>query len=175
MHEMENIKVSSIILPIEEIKVEEELLKTPSVAAIDDWKTSIKIKENNNKSTNGSIAYKCKICGEHFSILTAYKEHRRQHFVSRRTCKMCQTVCQSLDKLEIHTNIHLGVRPYKCKECSKSFISRHHLKLHQRCHTTERKYSCTKCSETFKYLDALRRHTLQHNNIKEYRCKVSFW
>lgn len=121
---------------------------------------------------NETTHYKCGICSKDFKIFGDYRVHRKQHFVEKRTCKVCQIVCQSISKLEIHMNSHLGLKPYKCTICDKNFVSDNQLKLHGRCHSDEKRYSCKKCSKAFRHLGSLRSHMVIHNNIKEFQCKV---
>nr|CAI5869090.1 unnamed protein product [Callosobruchus analis] len=130
---------------------------------------------NSGKTTlaNNATAYKCQMCDEIFLKFPEYKIHKKNHYIEKRRCKICNIVCQSIGKLADHLNKHLGLRPFKCDECDKSFVSKHHVKLHKRCHSTEKIFKCTKCEKAFKNRMSLRSHLIVHyEKIKEFICKV---
>lgn len=123
---------------------------------------------------NSTTAYKCDMCNKIFIEFPEYKQHKKQHFIEKRRCNICNIVCQSVSKLQVHLNGHLGLKPYQCLECSKKFTCKYQLKLHGRCHTDELRYKCKKCEKAFKHLGSLRSHNLVHQEkIKEFICKVA--
>ncbi|CAG2119124.1 unnamed protein product, partial [Medioppia subpectinata] len=75
----------------------------------------------------------------------------------------CDYRCVKTHDLTIHTNRHLGLRPFACAvdECGKTFVSKSHFKRHQLVHSNERPFRCPHCHKRFKTRSHLVRHQLE--------------
>lgn len=62
-------------------------------------------------------------------------------------------------KLEIHSRLHSGMRPFQCPECKKSFHSSPNLRSHQLTHDDEKRFVCDICKKGFKHASTLTTHT----------------
>ncbi|XP_054167441.1 zinc finger protein 845-like [Oppia nitens] len=56
----------------------------------------------------------------------------------------CDYQCSGKDRLENHTRLHTGERPFVCQwpECDKRFRRKHHLRQHDICHKNLKPYVC---------------------------------
>ncbi|KAG5871593.1 hypothetical protein JTB14_022697 [Gonioctena quinquepunctata] len=137
------------------------------------------IKEDKEANTvhtiveNNTTSYKCQMCDAVFLKFPEYNVHKKNHFMEKRRCKICNVTLKSISKLQDHLYKHLNMKPFSCDECGKSFLSKHHVKLHQKCHNTEKTFQCTKCDKAFKNKGSLRSHQLVHvERVQEFICKV---
>ena len=51
-------------------------------------------------------------------------------------CTVCGKLCPSRWKLETHSRIHTGLKPFKCHICMKAFNVKGNLRMHIRRHET---------------------------------------
>ncbi|CAG9856526.1 unnamed protein product [Phyllotreta striolata] len=122
---------------------------------------------------NETTVYKCPMCNKVFKKLQEHREHKKTHYIEKRTCKICKRVMQNYGKLQEHMNKHLGLKPFSCDECDKSFISVHYLKLHKKCHNPDATFKCPLCPKSFRTTSSLRCHQNVHaEKVEDYRCKV---
>ncbi|CAH1116216.1 unnamed protein product [Phaedon cochleariae] len=133
----------------------------------------IKLENDSKNFSLNSTDYKCEVCGEIFIKYAEFKVHRKNHYLEKRKCHICNITLQSIGKLQEHVYKHLGMKPFSCDECGKSFISKNHVKLHKRCHNKEKTFQCSKCDKAFRNSGSLRSHQLVHaEKVQEFICKV---
>ncbi|KAK9883606.1 hypothetical protein WA026_001781 [Henosepilachna vigintioctopunctata] len=133
-------------------------------------------KSLNNKKTKTETdfsKYPCNFCAKIYDNFPELREHKKAHFIEKRTCTICGIVCRSLGKLEQHKNSHLGLKPCVCDQCGKSYGTTTQLRIHKRIHTDEKRYKCEQCNQAFRYNGTLKSHIrLSHTNIMETTCKI---
>lgn len=71
------------------------------------------------------------------------------------------------EKLQRHTRIHTGEKPYKCKYCDQAYCQSNELIKHLRCHLGENVYQCELCPLRFPNVKILREHFSTHKNDDE--------
>ncbi|KAL3274538.1 hypothetical protein HHI36_015920 [Cryptolaemus montrouzieri] len=126
----------------------------------------LKIEDNLSK-------YPCSLCDKVYDSYAEMREHKKIHFVQKRTCDICGIICRSIGKLEVHRNAHLGLKPCVCDQCGKSYSSSTQLKIHKRIHTDEKRYKCDQCDQAFRYNSTLKSHIrLTHTKIMDHTCKI---
>ncbi|KAJ8927824.1 hypothetical protein NQ314_019706 [Rhamnusium bicolor] len=64
------------------------------------------------------------------------------------SCKLCGKNYQVLSKIQIHTNMHTGVKPYKCDVCDKQFTHPSSFRYHISSHIVDKPFKCKFCDWT---------------------------
>lgn len=68
------------------------------------------------------------------------------------------------EKLQRHTRIHTGEKPYKCKYCEKAYCQSNELTKHLRFHLGENVYQCALCPQRFATVKLVKEHFILHKN-----------
>ncbi|XP_012865731.1 PREDICTED: zinc finger protein 770 isoform X1 [Dipodomys ordii] len=101
----------------------------------------------------------------------AYSTGKRRKNVH--ACAICGKIFPSQSKLDRHSLIHTGQKPFKCLLCSKSFRQSGHLKIHQLTHSEERPFQCCFCQKGFKVQSKLLKHKQIHTKSKTFQALAS--
>lgn len=86
-------------------------------------------------------------------------------------CSFCGKEFGSQLKLERHTLIHTGEKPFDCVYCGRKFNQSSSLKNHLRTHTGERPFNCGFCERTFAKAANRNDHVRTHTGERPYHCK----
>ncbi|XP_064650743.1 zinc finger protein 135-like isoform X1 [Lineus longissimus] len=117
--------------------------------------------------------FECNRCGETFSHLTEYNNHRRVHKHEKRLkCSSCNKLFRYPNELIRHERIHTDEKPFKCDQCDHAFISQAALNVHKRIHTGETLFTCRHCGEVLRYSHELVRHEYLHSKEKQLKCDL---
>uniref|UniRef100_A0A2A4JVY9 Protein krueppel n=1 Tax=Heliothis virescens TaxID=7102 RepID=A0A2A4JVY9_HELVI len=130
------------------------------------------------------VTFKCKYCGEIFTIWTSYMSHVRIKHPSQHICNVCGYSFISKMGLNMHkTMMHKDLQenaeenteegPY-CAECDVKFISSDAYKRHivmsvKHTQTTDPIKGCRTCGATFENAEELRLHHRKEHSRKRPR------
>ena len=121
--------------------------------------------------------------------------------VTRRTCPVCQKVCNSRANMRRHlkcshpkdqsyqchvcgktfgalerykSHNHIAAKTYLCSHCGKPFSTRHGRKMHEKSHLAEERelFMCKFCHKGFTTKDNRRRHEKIHSDEKPFQCNL---
>lgn len=123
---------------------------------------AIIIKENKKEK------YYCEVCKTFLNSLDNYNKHLKKH--KTLTCHICNRVCISNSRLELHLRMHSDERPFQCQICEKTFHSNSNLKVHLNIHFNDKKYKCPICDKRFITLSTLNTHLKIHPLDSEIPC-----
>ncbi|KAJ1954987.1 hypothetical protein EC988_002133 [Linderina pennispora] len=89
-------------------------------------------------------------------------------------CDECGKAFTRPCKLEEHSHMHTGARPYACPfpGCTKTYMRDTHLAVHTRTHSPalRHKYQCSVCPKGFATNQHLKRHMRTHETPKPFAC-----
>ena len=83
-------------------------------------------------------------------------------------CLECGKHFPTPSKLQRHSFIHMGEKPYNCKqkheclECGKRFPTPSKLQRHSFIHTGEKPHNCPHCPKSYSQLVHLKNHLMSH-------------
>ena len=85
------------------------------------------------------------------------------------SCRYCGKWFSCSSKLNRHTVVHSGFKPFSCDwpGCGRPFDSNYKLQRHRRCHTGERPFACNLCEKRFTRSDKLREHKRLHERQQQ--------
>ncbi|XP_066999116.2 zinc finger and SCAN domain-containing protein 31 [Anabrus simplex] len=92
---------------------------------------------------------------------------------NRHICSQCGKSFRTPSKLNRHTLVHSGEKPYSCKYCGKTFQQKVSLGYHISVHTegrTRQRHSCPICGKTFRERSGLVRHEAVHCGERTQHC-----
>ncbi|XP_036338663.1 zinc finger protein OZF-like, partial [Rhagoletis pomonella] len=150
---------------------------------------------------DGSLPFKCHICGHGFKLVTNLTVHLRRHAQDYTfNCEVCNKSLATATELKTHARLHTGEKPYvcdicgkatgsfaefkrhrdrhekrpkhKCEICSKAFYEKRKLKDHVNAHLELRNHHCNVCNKSFTSSKLLRQHKLIHDAEKRYSCRI---
>ncbi|EDW15065.1 zinc finger protein 485 [Drosophila mojavensis] len=90
----------------------------------------------------------------------------------RHFCTYCNKSYATKYALNWHTNIHMGITPFKCKLCDMSFPDPQSKKKHEMRHDSKRPFECDICLKGFYVRSKLKEHERIHTGERPYRCDV---
>lgn len=76
-------------------------------------------------------------------------------------CSRCDKAFTTKSKLERHSRVHTGEKPFYCTYCDKNFGDKRNLDNHLRTHTGVKPFSCSICAKTF----SVQSHMVEHLNV----------
>lgn len=129
---------------------------------------------NQEKSKGASKKFSCRECNKVFPSRQKLIRHLRTHANEMPfSCPECGKFFRRSNMFAKHMQAHAaGEKPYMCTECGKSFCHSHILKEHIRIHTGEKPYSCNKCGKSFGQSGNLTNHMRSHTGEKPFLCTV---
>lgn len=92
-------------------------------------------------------------------VQRAHSEMPRRN-TKRYPCNMCCKAFSSPSKLNRHSRMHSGDRPFVCKLCKGTFRQSHHLKDHYVSFHCSEPFRCEICSKTYSRKQTLYQHYL---------------
>jgi len=117
--------------------------------------------------------YKCSLCDRSFSDSSNLQSHKRHVCSNRKTYHYpyCGKLFKTNTKLQLHTRIHTGAKPYSCRHCPERFTWRDQLKTHLLKSNNEGTWlTCNICQKKFTYSANLKKHLRRHEGVKPYVC-----
>ncbi|XP_063543711.1 zinc finger protein ZFP2-like [Cydia strobilella] len=141
----------------------------------------------------------CYICGECFTLKSAWASHTLGHRDSRFLCDICRIGFKYKYDLLNHIREHIGDKsftrrisnkrftlktllkkleiPYVCEICNDTFRFKTYLTAHRRTHTREKPFKCKICEKGFSSTKSLKVHLHKihkeiHVKRKTYSCDI---
>ncbi|KRY92045.1 Transcription factor btd [Trichinella pseudospiralis] len=72
----------------------------------------------------------------------------------------------------MHTNIHLGIKPFVCEICGNSFSNDGAKHNHMRTHSNATPFACPLCEKTFSWEMSLKEHLTSHANHGDIKASM---
>ncbi|XP_039452985.1 zinc finger protein ZFP2-like [Culex pipiens pallens] len=145
------------------------------VAAVHSVPATSKPKRPHDKSSKSTLFAEpasCDVEGCSFATKSRAKfyNHKARHDL-RFHCAHCSERFPSRQRLDQHTFVHTGVKPFCCEQCGKSFRFRASFNEHLDSHSNVRPYACEQCPMAFVRERTLKEHRLKHTDEKNYECR----
>ncbi|XP_055019966.1 zinc finger protein 271-like isoform X3 [Boleophthalmus pectinirostris] len=86
-------------------------------------------------------------------------------------CSVCQKRFGTMWKLQRHTGIHTGEKPFSCSTCEKTFKRKSKLDKHEKKHK-KKPIRCLMCKRSFETKRFLAQHVKRHLREKPYSCPM---
>ncbi|XP_063229319.1 zinc finger protein 300-like [Bacillus rossius redtenbacheri] len=162
----DNEPVPSPILPLVEIKVEENWNDGD-----DNSKDQFGTFDRTNPFFENTLAVTTNTVHEPTSICKSDKQNKKSTFARKTTKKINQsTPTSNLELLWKSSSDNLDEPRHKCDKCSATFLYLSRLKSHMLNHDGERPYSCDQCKMTFKLKGNLATHQISHVDDRPFLC-----
>ncbi|KAL5247152.1 hypothetical protein ACHWQZ_G019121 [Mnemiopsis leidyi] len=115
--------------------------------------------------------FKCNKCDKAFSCNAKLERHTRVHSgIKPYTCDYCGKSFAYSTSCRRHERTHVEGKPFKCTHCQKAFSDSTNMKAHIRIHTGEKPYRCNICGREFSHSSSLKSHHRTHTGEKPFKC-----
>ncbi|KAL3282381.1 hypothetical protein HHI36_005566 [Cryptolaemus montrouzieri] len=102
--------------------------------------------------------YKCSQCSKLFATENLLRDHVRAH-INQYKCSMCDMTCPKPSNLANHIKFrHMDYRPFKCNLCDHASISKSNLEMHLITHCVEKLLACADCDFQCRSMYGLDKH-----------------
>lgn len=134
------------------------------------------VKTHMMKEQGSNVFHACTICGECFTDVRKFQEHRETHPESQEyRCSLCAFIGSNALMYNKHMLTHGSQRKFSCAHCSKvftdPFIYTSHVKKHKG-DPSVTSFQCCFCEVVLASYEQFQRHEHSHLQSKQHTCNI---